>query len=188
MRVTQKKQIGLILTFTLLMVISACQSVTPSPTLIPNWGLKDHIYPPTIQGYVDEVHLDQTTTPTLLSPSVTPTLIQVPQVTHWKTYTSENFGVSLNYPEYWEFDNSGAAVYSGPDGFFQITAAGSAVPTARGLCEDYTQRPLSWKLMDYGSNPSMEILQVDDQPDITITVNGNECIPNSQTHDSVVIP
>ncbi len=103
-------------------------------------------------------------TPTMLSPSDTPTLIEVPQETNWKTYTSEIFGVSLKYPEYWELDNSGAAVYSGKDGFFQITAAGLAAPTARELCEDYTQRPLSWKLMDYGSNPSMEILQVDGQP------------------------
>ena len=33
----------------------------PSPTISPTWGLQGHIYPPTIQAYVDEVHLDQTT-------------------------------------------------------------------------------------------------------------------------------
>ncbi len=33
----------------------------PSPTVSPTWGLQGHIYPPTIQAYVDEVHLDQTT-------------------------------------------------------------------------------------------------------------------------------
>ncbi|HQA29680.1 MAG TPA: hypothetical protein PLA02_10755 [Brevefilum fermentans] len=42
------------------MVPTSTQS-QPSPTLLPTWGLQGHIYPPTIQAYVDEVHLDQTT-------------------------------------------------------------------------------------------------------------------------------
>ncbi len=36
-------------------------STPPSPTLEPTWGLQSHIYPPTIQAYVKEAHLDQTT-------------------------------------------------------------------------------------------------------------------------------
>lgn len=138
---------------------------TPIPTAssIPTIPLPSET--PTFIAVLTESPLPTArSTPSMLLPSVTPTLIQVPQVTNWKTYTSEKFSVSLKYPENWELDNSGDAVYSGQDGFFQITAAGSAGPTAKGLCEDYTQRPLSWKLMDYGSNPSMEILQVDDQP------------------------
>ncbi len=38
-----------------------------------------------------------------------------------------------------------------------------AAPTAKELCENYIQIPNSGKFMDYGSNPTMEILQVDDQ-------------------------
>ncbi len=61
MRVAPNKLIGLILTFALLTVISACHSVQPLPTVSPTWGLQGHINPPTIQAFFDEVHLDQTT-------------------------------------------------------------------------------------------------------------------------------
>jgi hypothetical protein len=51
-----------------LAVLSACQPTLPSPTLPPTWGPQSFINPPTIQAYIDEVHLDQTTRIEFLNP------------------------------------------------------------------------------------------------------------------------
>ncbi len=83
---------------------------------------------------------------------------------NWKIYTSEIFGVTLKYPEYWELGNNGEAVYSGQDGFFQISASSMSAPTAKEACEDDIQANHSGKENNYGTNPTMEILQVDSQP------------------------
>lgn len=42
-------------------LLSACQPAQPLPTVSPTSGIQGKIFPPTIQAYVDEVHLDQTT-------------------------------------------------------------------------------------------------------------------------------
>lgn len=58
----------------------------------------------------------------------------------------------------------GNAVYSGEDGFFQITASRMGWPTAKEDCENAVEVNHSGKANDYGTSPTLEILQVDDQP------------------------
>ncbi|MEO7840035.1 MAG: hypothetical protein ABIU06_11860 [Anaerolineales bacterium] len=103
-------------------------------------------------------------TPTSLPPSAIPTSFEVLPESNWKTYNSEIFGVTLKYPEYWELDNNGNAVYSGQDGFFQISASSMAAPTAKEVCKNDVQANNSGRVNNYGTNPTMEILHVDRQP------------------------
>jgi hypothetical protein len=55
------KLTGMIVIFTWLAVISACQSAQPSPTLPPTFGPRGFSSPPTILAYIADVQLDQTT-------------------------------------------------------------------------------------------------------------------------------
>ncbi len=82
----------------------------------------------------------------------------------WNIYTSKLFLVSLKYPADWEIDHEGNAVYSGKDGFFQLSASSMSGLTAKEMCENDIQINNSGKENDYGTNPTMEILQVDNQP------------------------
>jgi len=59
---------GLIFIFTWLVVISACQSAQPSPTLSPTFGPREFRSPPTISTYIADVQLDQTTRIEFLNP------------------------------------------------------------------------------------------------------------------------
>ena len=54
----------------------------------------------------------------------------------WNTYTSELFLVTLKYPAYWEINNEGYAVYSGQDGFFQISSSSISGLTVKETCEN----------------------------------------------------
>jgi len=83
---------------------------------------------------------------------------------NWNMYTSELFLVTLKYPAYWEINNEGYAIYSGRDGFFQISASSISGFTAKEMCENDIQVNNSGKVNNYGTNPTMEILQVDNQP------------------------
>ena len=77
--------------------------ITPAPSQIPTQSII------TIAVY--------TATPVFqASPTIT---IQV-STSGWKTYTSQDFHVSLKYPGYWQIDSTGNAVLSGPDGFFNL--------------------------------------------------------------------
>ena len=75
----------------------------------------------------------------------------------WNTYTSELFLVTLQYPAYWEFNNDGDAVYSGQDGFFQISASSLSGLTANEMCENDIQLNKTGKINNYGTNPTMEV-------------------------------
>ena len=91
------------------------------------------------------------------------TPISTASSTNWKTYSSETFLVTLNYPEYWEIDNEGNA-FIGQDGFFQISATSMLAPTAKEACENDIQVNHSGKENRYGTKPTLEILLVDNQP------------------------
>src|SRR5688572_1106986 len=99
------------------------------------------------------------------SPTASSTSIVPVPTSIWKTYTSETFLVTLKYPEHWTIDTTGSAVYSGQDGFFQLLASSmSGLLTAKEACENEIQVNQSGKANDYGTNPTLEILQVDHQP------------------------
>ncbi len=66
MRVITYKLLGMMVAW--LAVLSACQPTLPSPTVPPTWGPQGIINPTTIQAYIDEVHLGQTTRIELTSP------------------------------------------------------------------------------------------------------------------------
>lgn len=96
-----------------------------------------------------------------LSPVVTQSLPS-PTPT-WKTYTDNTLFVALEYPPDWKIDNSGNAVYSGADGFFQITAVALFGPSADAACELEIQNNMGKEGNRYGAKPTQETLQVDGQ-------------------------
>ena len=95
--------------------------------------------------------------------SPSPTFAHLP--TTWKTYTDTTFLISLEYPANWKIDTTGNAVYSGEDGFFQITAGGLMGPSAKPICEMLIQLSMDRpdKENRFGRKPTMETLQVDGQ-------------------------
>jgi hypothetical protein len=99
---------------------------------------------------------------------VVASLASGPPITTWQTYTSPAFRVSVQYPSNWLPDQSGDAIYSGPDGFFQITSVESLGPSAKAVCELSLQNlqtnPNKSEVLEFGQQPTLEILQVDQQP------------------------
>ena len=121
---------------------------TPSPFLTPSQ--------PVLSSATD------TATPILQTSF--PVVTITPSISNWKTYTSQDFHISLKYPGYWQVDNTGSAVFSGDDGFFQLTANGLEPPDAQAACEREIQNNNGKEGDRYGSKPTLEILQVDNQP------------------------
>lgn len=107
----------------------------------------------------------ETTVPASVKP--TPTLestIESPTST-WNTYTSELFLITLKYPAYWNTNDEGYAVFSGQDGFFQISASSIAASTAKEWCElEIQHNPDKMGIYRYGTKPMLEVLKVDNQP------------------------
>lgn len=113
-----------------------------------------------------------------------PALTAIPTLS-WKTYNSETFLVTFNYPENWEIDDTGYAV-SGQDGFFSISASSMGFPTAKETCENEVQVNSSGKGgYSYGTNPTLEILQVDNQPACLILPSDDQ--PQNQHGISVLV-
>ena len=84
---------------------------------------------------------------------------------NWNVYTSDSFLVTLKYPANWETNNDGYTVYSGQDGFFQLSASSIATPTAKEWCElEMQHNPDKTGVYRYGTKPTMEILKVNNQP------------------------
>lgn len=107
--------------------------------------------------------------------------IESPTLFSWKTYTSETFLITLKYPAYWNVNEEGYAVFSGQDGFFQITASSIAAPTAKEWCELIMQNSLGKNIYRYGTKPTMEVLKVDNQPACLILPSDDQ--PQGE-HDS----
>jgi TolB protein len=101
--------------------------------------------------------------PTSLESGMSSSQPQTP-IAKWITYTSEAFLISLRYPDYWQIDKTGDADYSGIDGFFQITAVHMLTPTAISACNLELQANMGKGGNRYGATPTLEILQVDNQP------------------------
>jgi hypothetical protein len=107
--------------------------------------------PPTVQATADQI---------------VATLVTVALSPGWKTYTSSTFHVSVQYPSNWHPDSSGQALYSGPDGFFNITAAASLAPTAQIACQITLGDAQTHNGLEpqFGHQPTMQIVQIDLQP------------------------
>ena len=98
------------------------------------------------------------------TPKVTQTPALVAQTSNWKTLTSDAFHITLKYPVEWDMVHTGE--YSGKDGFLRISACSLCGSSAKAACENEiqnnqnTEKPVN----HYGTNPTMETLQVDNQP------------------------
>ena len=129
----------------------------------------------------------ETSIPSASSTSILPisTPFKESPTSTWETYTSETFLVSLKYPDYWTNDTTGNAVYSGQDGFFQLSASSAGWPTVKEDCENAVQVNHSGKANNYGTNPTLEILQVDHQPACLILPSDDQ--PQSKRGVSLLV-
>jgi len=99
-----------------------------------------------------------TQTPAKVQPTATPT--GATGVAGWETYASPDFGVSLAYPAHWGFvAEHGGEKYVGNDGFFLLDAIGN--PTA--MIDEVAADQAGHKLRPYGSQPSIEEMQIQGQ-------------------------
>ncbi len=121
-----------------------------------------------------------------LSPSLQTTadqivasLVSTSPSTTWQPYTSPTFDVNVQYPSNWKLDSSGNAIFSGPDGFFQISASESLGLSAVAFCQETlhnieTLDPAKPDLMGLGRHPAMETLSVDEQPACILTPSDDQ--------------
>jgi len=102
----------------------------------------------------------------LSTPTSKPLLsTRVPTTPGWIVYTSDTLGVSLAYPAYWEVNDEGVDSFIGQDGFITMSASSIAGLTAKEFCEMQIQHnPDKLGIYQYGTQPMMEVLKVDDQP------------------------
>jgi TolB protein len=104
----------------------------------------------------------------------------------WSTYTSDSFLVTLKYPADWDIHNEGYDVYSGRDGFFQLSASSIAAPTAKEWCElEVQHNPDKTGFYRYGTKPTMEVLKVDQQPACLVLPSDDQ--PESQRGYSLLV-
>lgn len=91
-------------------------------------------------------------------PTPTPTIS--PILAGWQTYTSSDFHVTLRYPARWEPRPGYGESFGGEDGLVGLNAvSGGEVPL-----EEVAQRAAYHHLQPYGSQPTIESLQVQGQP------------------------
>jgi TolB protein len=104
----------------------------------------------------------------------------------WKAYTSDTFLVTLKYPADWDTHHEGYDVYSGQDGFFQLSATSIATPTAKEWCElEVQHNPDKTGFYRYGTKPAMEVLKVDTQPACLVLPSDDQ--PESQRGYSLLV-
>jgi TolB protein len=94
--------------------------------------------------------------------------------TTWATYTSQTYSVSLRYPPGWQRDPRytlpGDERYTGPDGFFQLSALSGASlddaanAEAHHLLQPYGSHPIITTTTVAGGRPARLILPSADQP------------------------
>jgi dienelactone hydrolase len=141
------RQMRAVMATGLLLLIAACCSpvaptATPEPASSPT---------PT----------EMTPTATAAPPAPTATLARTtPTATYSSTaqiYRDSVLGVHLQYPLGWEAQPGYDLKYAGPDGFFQL----SAIDGAGWTLDEVAQNEAHHKMQPYGSDPTIERLEVD---------------------------
>jgi hypothetical protein len=78
----------------------------------------------------------------------------------WKTYANASYRITLRYPSSWQFVSGYGIKYAGPDGFFQL----SAISGPSASIDQIADGEAYHKLLPYGSQPTIEALEIDGQP------------------------
>lgn len=86
----------------------------------------------------------------------------------WETYPNRDLGVSLRYPGCWQ-PVKGEIKYAGEDGFFGLDTIGNPQATIDQIASDQ----VGHKLHPYGSQPTVEILDIQGQEARLILPSGD---------------
>jgi len=99
--------------------------------------------------------------PTRSAPLVPPTATPSPTAAKaWATYADPSYRITLRYPSTWQFVSGYGIKYAGPDGFFQLSGISGPAASIDEIAEGEAYH----KLSPYGSQPTIESLEVDGQP------------------------
>jgi hypothetical protein len=82
--------------------------------------------------------------------------------TPMETYASTQLGITLRYPAAWQSGASTDYLFSGEDGFFNVTRSMNQDQTAKEACE--AEQVANEKNHAYGQHPTLRLLTIDDQP------------------------
>ncbi len=137
-----------ILSLLVIVCFAACApQATPTPTALPT--------------------PERTATPTRPAATVTATSAQhtatLPAATptaSWTTYSDPSYHITLKYPSAWHFIPGYGIKYGGADGFFQL----SAISGPSASIDEIAENDAYHKLLPYGSQPTIEPLEIDGQP------------------------
>lgn len=83
------------------------------------------------------------------------------------TYTSAQLGITLQYPAAWQATESGDYLFTGDDGFFNLTRSDSKTQTAKDAC--IAEEEANKKDHRYGQKPTLRLLTIDEQPACMLT-------------------
>ena len=89
--------------------------------------------------------------------------------------TIKDLSITLRYPANWECDvagNLGPNSYGGADGFFQILS--TPIRYAKDFCEAQMRQSVGKGRILYGVSPTMQLLQVDNQPACLVLPSDDE--------------
>jgi hypothetical protein len=88
------------------------------------------------------------------------------------TFTSTEFGITLQYPATWQPGKNGDPRYSSDDGYFTVSSSANMAPTAQEACR--LEAAPNRKDIQFGQKPTIENLQIDDQPACLIMPSGDQ--------------
>ena len=121
------------------------------------------------------VPLQNTATPTESAMPISWCEVSVLASPTLRKLTSETHLITLLYPENWECDNTGDSLkYTGIDGFFLIYPGYTPAESAKIVCETQAKQSVGKGQNLYGANPTVEELQVDDQPACLVLPSDNQ--------------
>ena len=126
--------------------VACARQATPPPTALPT---------PQLTATSTEPAPTRSATP--VPPTATPSPTEAKA---WATYADPSYRITLRYPSTWQFVSGYGIKYAGPDGFFQLS--GISGPSAS--IDEIAEGEAYHKLSPYGSQPTIESLEVDGQP------------------------